>query len=102
MPLTNGTSSHNQSQQPRTLHRKISESEAESVSSPEAREQARNLVYEKSRKFKDYYQRYKDMHAKVSSGDQRDPEALTQLNKMHKRIATLKQEIWDDWEKLGH
>ena len=101
-PLTNGTSSHHPSQPPRSLHRKISESEAESVSSPEAREQARNLVYEKSRKFKDYYQKYKDMHAKVTSGGQKDPEAIKQLNKMHKRIAALKQEIWGDWERLAH
>ena len=99
-PLTNGSSSHNPPQQPGNLHRKISESEAESVSSPEKGDQARVSVYEKSRKFKDYYQRYKEMHAKVTSGDEKDREAITRLNEMHRRIATLKQEIWDGWEKL--
>ena len=99
-PLASGTSAQQPPQPPVTLQRKISESEAESVSSPEAREQARNQVYEKSRKFKDYYQRYKDMHAKVTSGGQNDVEAIKRLNEMHKRIATLKQEIWDDWEKM--
>jgi RNA polymerase II elongation factor ELL len=99
-PLTNGASSHNPPQQPGTLHRKISESEAESASSPEKGDQVRVSVYEKSRKFKDYYRRYKEMHAKVTNGDQKDGEAIKQLNKMHERIAALKQEIWDDWKKL--
>ena len=100
-PLASGTTAQHPPRPPVTLQRKPSESEAESVSSPEAREQARNQVYEKSRKFKDYYQRYKDMHAKVTSGGQNDVEAIKRLNEMHKRIATLKQEIWDDWEKMA-
>jgi RNA polymerase II elongation factor ELL len=100
-PMTNGSSSHYAPQQPGSLQRKISESEAESASSPEYRAQARMLVYEKSRKFKDYYQKYKDMHAKVTNGDRKDGEAIKQLNRMHRRIAALKQEIWDDWRKLG-
>jgi RNA polymerase II elongation factor ELL len=101
-PLTNGPSSHNPSQQSTALHRKISESEAESASSPEKGDQARILVYEKSRKFKDYYRRYRDLHAKVTAGDQKDGEAIKRLNTMHERIAALKQEIWDDWKKLNH
>jgi RNA polymerase II elongation factor ELL len=101
-PLTNGPSSHNPSQQSTGLQRKISESEAESASSPEKGEQARILVYEKSRKFKDYYRRYKDLHAKVTAGDQKDGEAIKRLNTMHERIAALKQEIWDDWKKLSY
>jgi RNA polymerase II elongation factor ELL len=100
-PMTNGSGSHYAPQQPASLQRKVSESEAESASSPEYREQARMLVYEKSRKFKDYYQKYKDMHAKVTNGDRKDGEAIKQLNKMHRRIRALKQEIWDDWRKLG-
>jgi RNA polymerase II elongation factor ELL len=100
-PMANGSSSHYAPQQPASLQRKVSESEAESASSPEYREQARMLVYEKSRKFKDYYQKYKDMHAKVTNGDRKDGEAIKQLNKMHRRIAALKREIWDDWRKLG-
>ena len=101
-PLTNGNSSSHPSQQPGSLQRKPSESEAESISSPEAREQAKHQAYDKSRKFKDYYQRYKGMHAKIASGGENDPEAIKRLNDMHRRIATLKQEIWDDWEKLVH
>jgi RNA polymerase II elongation factor ELL len=100
-PTTNGSSSHYAPQQPTSLQRKISESEAESASSPEYREQARMLVYKKSRQFKGYYQKYKDMHAKVTSGDRNDSEAIKKLNEMHRRIAALKQEIWDDWRKLG-
>jgi RNA polymerase II elongation factor ELL len=101
-PLTNGTSSHPPPQHPPGPQRKISESEAESASSPEKGEQARVLVYEKSRKFKDYYRRYKELHAKVTAGDQADGEAIKRLNTMHERIAALKQEIWDDWKKLNH
>jgi hypothetical protein len=41
------------------------------------------------------------MHAKVTSGDRNDSEAIKKLNEMHRRIAALKQEIWDDWRKLG-
>jgi RNA polymerase II elongation factor ELL len=100
-PMANGSNAHNPPRQPASLQRKVSESEAESASSPEYREQARMLVYEKSRKFKDYYQKYKDMHAKVTNGNRKDDEAIKQLNRMHGRIAALKQEIWDDWRKLG-
>jgi RNA polymerase II elongation factor ELL len=101
-PLTNGTSSHPPPQHPPGPRRKISESEAESASSPEKGEQARVLVYDKSRKFKDYYRRYKELHAKVTAGDRTDGEAIKRLNTMHERISTLKQEIWDDWKKLNH
>jgi RNA polymerase II elongation factor ELL len=109
-PLTNGTSSHHPLPPPPPPHplqhppgpqRKISESEAESASSPEKGEQARVSVYDKSRKFKDYYRRYKELHAKVTAGDQTDGEAIKRLNTMHERIATLKQEIWDEWKKLN-
>jgi RNA polymerase II elongation factor ELL len=101
-PLANGSSSHHPPQQPVGPQRKISESEAESTSSPEKGEQARILVYEKSRKFKDYYRRYKELHAKVTAGDQKDGEAIKRLNTMHERIGDLKQDIWDRWKRLNY
>ena len=81
--------------------RKISEAESESASSPEKADQARQALNEKSRSFKTYYRKYKDMHAKVMAGDPNNGKAMESLQKMHRRIAGLKQEIWDDWKKLA-
>ena len=80
--------------------RKISEAESESASSPEKADQARQALNEKSRSFKTYYRKYKDMHAKVMAGDPNNETAMESLQKMHRRIAGLKQEIWDDWKRL--
>ena len=79
---------------------KTSASENDSVSSPDKRFDAFVALNEKSRRFKQYYQKYKDMHARILASIKKEESELRQLNVMHERIKGLKQEIWDDWKKL--
>ena len=100
-PFASNSSAHGPSEQRPNPPRKASDSDGDSVSSPEKPDQARVTLNEKSRKFKTYYRNYKEMHAKIMSSPRQDDEELAQLHKMHGRIAGLKQEIWDDWKQLA-
>ena len=73
-----------------------------SSSSPEtSADAARAALFEKSQKFYTYYDKYKQMYDKVSSSGSRDKDEVSQLLRMHERIADLKKEIWDEYRRLG-
>jgi RNA polymerase II elongation factor ELL len=54
-----------------------------------------------SRRFKIQYARYQALHVKIMATpeNERDGEEVQLLRKMHARIAELKREIWEGWER---
>ena len=98
----NNTSSDDlEKQRPFPIQRPSTDSEADSVSSEEKARLARIALIENARKFPLYYARYKKLHDQVSSQENRDRNEVEKLIKMHNRLADMKQEVWDEWERLG-
>jgi RNA polymerase II elongation factor ELL len=52
-----------------------------------------DVLIEKAKKFKVYYQKYAKLHKELSANPNRDAVAMEQLLEMHHRLANLKQEI---------
>lgn len=82
------------------LTRKISESERSS--SPEKPAHARDEVLDKAKRFQLYYKKYKNLHDKISrvSEKDRDDKDMESLWEMHKRLKSMKTEIWTNWDRV--
>ena len=79
-------------------------SESERSSSPEKPEQQRTRVIEGAKRFRRYYQRYKEEHDKMAltaECDRKDSDVAA-LWKMHQRVKEMKEEIWNSWDKVEH
>ncbi|KIV95786.1 hypothetical protein PV10_03400 [Exophiala mesophila] len=71
-------------------------------SSPEKRIPRRADVIVDAKRFQKYYRKYKDLHERISSVDEkdRDPEDMSNLWRMHKRLTEMKADIWGNWDKV--
>lgn len=81
------------------VKRENSESDASSTSEKMVTKQ---YVIEEARRFHSYWDKYKDLHDRLSkerSAD-RDEKDLDNLWKMHTRLKVLKEQIWKDWARI--
>ncbi|KAJ5584294.1 uncharacterized protein N7459_004094 [Penicillium hispanicum] len=71
-----------------------------SASPPMSQELLRQQLWAKSQKFKQYYAKYRSLHASLAA--QRDPPRadLDRLQSQHKQLERMKEEIWDEDRRL--
>lgn len=81
------------------VKRDSSESDASSTSDKIVTKQH---VIEEARRFHAYWDKYKDLHDRLSKerNADRDEKDLDNLWKMHTRLKVLKEQIWKDWAKI--
>ena len=74
---------------------------AAAATAPAAARPAPSKLQSDSRRFKIQYARYQALHVKIMATpeNERDGDEVQLLRKMHARIAELKREIWEGWER---
>lgn len=88
--------------QPAPTTRQYSDRGSVRSSSPEKRVPRRADVIGDAKRFQKYYRKYKDLHERISSVDEkdRDDKDMVDLWKMHRRLTEMKADIWGNWDKV--
>lgn len=86
-------------QQPTPVRR----SSSSSLSSPERSAPTKQSVIAAGKDFKIYYDKYKDLHVKLTQLEprERSDKELEKLWKMHERLEIMKSDLWANWAKAG-
>ncbi|PYH45214.1 uncharacterized protein BP01DRAFT_365696 [Aspergillus saccharolyticus JOP 1030-1] len=71
-----------------------------SASPPLSRELLTQQLHEKSRKFKQFYAKYYELHRSLASQPKPSQVDLDRLHKQHVRLQRMKKEIWDEDRQL--
>lgn len=71
-----------------------------SASPPMSQELLRQKLWEKSQQFKQYYAKYSALHSRLTKQTNPSPADLEKLQKQHARLHKMKQEIWDEDQRL--
>lgn len=71
-----------------------------SASPPMSQELLRQKLWEKSQQFKQYYAKYSALHTKLEAQANPSHADLDKLLKQHTRLHKMKQEIWDEHQRL--
>lgn len=71
-----------------------------SASPPMSQELLRQQLWDKSQQFKHFYAKYSALHNKLEAQANPSQADLDKLQKQHTRLHRMKQEIWDEHERL--
>lgn len=71
-----------------------------SASPPMSQELLRQKLWDKSQQFKQFYAKYSALHKRLEGQDNPSQTDLEKLQKQHARLHQMKQEIWDEHQRL--
>lgn len=71
-----------------------------SASPPMSQELLRQKLWDKSQQFKQFYAKYSALHTKLETQANPSHADLEKLQKQHARLHQMKQEIWDEHQRL--
>ncbi|RAL09748.1 uncharacterized protein BO97DRAFT_159561 [Aspergillus homomorphus CBS 101889] len=78
----------------------ISSGSTGSASPPLSRELLIQQLHEKSRKFKQFYDKYRTLHEALASQAKPSQADIDRLQKQHVKLQRMKKEIWDEDRRL--